>query len=514
MSGFNQNLLNVGATLLGGSGTGINDTSPVILRDYNHAAKTFRTNSYERAPKLKFLFHTYFEINPAAFAGFQGGRLGTSVNSSTNFGLLVKEIKLPTFSFSTVQLNQYNRKRIIQTKIKYDPVEVTFHDDNGDIINGLWQAYYQYYYNDSTQVGSVLQGVQGGPNNSGGTKQYNNRNIYDSSISGDDGWGFSGGQSQSTGAKVPFFKNITVFGFNQHNFTAYTLVNPLVTSFAHDSYNYSEGGGTMADRMSIDYETVVYNYGNMDGKSPGNIVTGFGDPATYDTTLSPIANQGSNQYALGQGGLVGANGGSVTSPLDGLGRIVSVAAQNAAALQSLAQTNNTNNSIPQALVAGLTEALRTAPINRNTQFSTYSYGSSPGPIGTANFPTIDARSIPPLVTEDAAITALPPPNIPTLAGANVDYSGITVGGQPTVPLPVPTIPTPTPTIPPPPIPTPPQPFPVPTPTPDPNIPLDNTSSSSATPPPPTDLVLTDAGIQNNGGGRAALGDNLFVLEAN
>ena len=40
-----------------------NDT----LRDYTHASKTFRTNSYQNTPKLKFLFHTYFETNTQAF---------------------------------------------------------------------------------------------------------------------------------------------------------------------------------------------------------------------------------------------------------------------------------------------------------------------------------------------------------------------------------------------------------------------------------------------------------------
>ena len=35
------------------------------LRDYTHASKTFRTNSYQNAPKLKFLFHTYFETSAA-----------------------------------------------------------------------------------------------------------------------------------------------------------------------------------------------------------------------------------------------------------------------------------------------------------------------------------------------------------------------------------------------------------------------------------------------------------------
>ena len=30
------------------------------VRDYTHAAKTFLPNSYQNAPKLKFLFHTVF----------------------------------------------------------------------------------------------------------------------------------------------------------------------------------------------------------------------------------------------------------------------------------------------------------------------------------------------------------------------------------------------------------------------------------------------------------------------
>ena len=32
------------------------------LRDYTHAAKTFRTNGYQYTPKFKFLFH-FFSIS-------------------------------------------------------------------------------------------------------------------------------------------------------------------------------------------------------------------------------------------------------------------------------------------------------------------------------------------------------------------------------------------------------------------------------------------------------------------
>ena len=38
-----------------------------ILRDYTHASKIFKPNSYANTPKFKFLFHTFFDINPQAY---------------------------------------------------------------------------------------------------------------------------------------------------------------------------------------------------------------------------------------------------------------------------------------------------------------------------------------------------------------------------------------------------------------------------------------------------------------
>ena len=101
--GFNQDLLNdisgiasgivgtvksvsglvnsVSDAISGANGGGASGLPNAVLRDYTHAAKTFRTNSYQYAPKLKFLFHTYFQLN-------------TAVGNENNFGLLVKEIKI------------------------------------------------------------------------------------------------------------------------------------------------------------------------------------------------------------------------------------------------------------------------------------------------------------------------------------------------------------------------------------------------------------------------------------
>ena len=46
-------------------------------------------------------------------------------------------------------MNQYNRKRLIQSKIKYQPIDITFHDDNASQITAMWDAYYRYNYADA-----------------------------------------------------------------------------------------------------------------------------------------------------------------------------------------------------------------------------------------------------------------------------------------------------------------------------------------------------------------------------
>jgi hypothetical protein len=328
MAGFFQNLL--GEDVLGGFVGGLfgND----YLRDFQHASRVFRTNGYAYSPKFKFLFHVYFEINTDLIG------LKAQFPQDAHFGLAVKSISLPGYSFSTSTHNQYNRKRIVQTKINYDDVNITFHDDNANLIRNLWYAYYTYYYKDATKRASD-------PNTSAYNQRsatdpsfvdeyatsykvydYNRRNIYDPSLMQDTDWGYIGesnlDQQTALGvtlgaSKAPFFKSIEIYGFNQHSFSQYKLINPMITSFKHDTYDYSQANGTMQHSMTLAYETVKYSEGAIDGNA---IISGgtsrtanasardFGQDY-YDTTVSPISRPGANSTILGQGGLIDAVGG-------------------------------------------------------------------------------------------------------------------------------------------------------------------------------------------------------------
>ena len=288
------------------------------LKDYAHASKTFRTNGYGLMPRQKFLFHVFFNINTGQIQALQNAYGSGDV---ATVGMMVKTIDLPNYTINVDTLNQYNRKRLVQTKIDYNPVQAVFHDDNSDLIRNMWYNYYRYYYKDSTQKynntpsisGSIgpLQTLQNG-------FDYNVNDIYSGSRQVSD-WGYVGEGYQdtniaglgSTQGKPGFFRDITIYGLSQKTFAAYVLINPMITEMRHDTYDYSQGGGTMSHTMTLRYETVKYYSGYIGGEQPSNTVPGFADPTHYDTTPSPLAHLGSTNTVFGQGGLVDAGIGFI-----------------------------------------------------------------------------------------------------------------------------------------------------------------------------------------------------------
>ena len=130
------------------------------LRDYTHASKVFATNSFELKPRFKFLFHVVFTLNVGQIPALRNAKV-FGASEIYNLSLAVKTIDLPKYNITTDTLNQYNRKRVVQTKINYDPVKITFHDDQSDLIRNMWYNYYSYYYKDPSQKYQNVNAVSG-----------------------------------------------------------------------------------------------------------------------------------------------------------------------------------------------------------------------------------------------------------------------------------------------------------------------------------------------------------------
>ena len=222
------------------------------LRDFQHASKTFRTNGYELAPRFKYLFHVSFTINTVQIPQMGGPTGAFSATDISNMGLVVKNVQLPSFEMDVKELNQYNRKRVVQTKVNYQPVQINFHDDGNDLIRNMWYNYFSYYYKDPTQAysgGGATTGTNGNAENMPNGFNYNRRDIYDQYRQGND-WGYIGENYADPNSnlsdvadqgKPPFFRDIRIYGLNQHKFVSYVLINPIITKLSEPGEGYWEG---------------------------------------------------------------------------------------------------------------------------------------------------------------------------------------------------------------------------------------------------------------------------------
>lgn len=59
----------------------------------------------------------------------------------------VASATVPGFSADTTIMNQYNKKRVIQTKLNYDPVTIAFYDTYDNEWHNLMRDYIAHYYN-------------------------------------------------------------------------------------------------------------------------------------------------------------------------------------------------------------------------------------------------------------------------------------------------------------------------------------------------------------------------------
>lgn len=249
------------------------------VKDYQHASRLFVDNNFERSPKYTWLFHVYFDLNPEFATLARDQQLAA--------GMLVKSADLPRFRVDTRTYNNYNRPSVVQSKVRYEDINISFHDDSSNIIRKLWFDYYNFYYRDmDNNYGDATGGLNDiylAPN-----KQVLGRRTQFNKF----------GYSPRAGTiKHQFINAIRIYSLHQKRFSEYTLINPIITSYRHGTHQNGQDG-TMENTMTISYETVLYAGGST------RVARGFAD-LFYDKSPSPLtpAGGGTNSI-LGPGGLV------------------------------------------------------------------------------------------------------------------------------------------------------------------------------------------------------------------
>jgi hypothetical protein len=273
-------------------------------------------------PKQKFLFHVVFNTDESLF--------DTGFNPSEKYQLnmLVKACELPKYNMSYEEKTQYNKKMYAGTRIAYEPVNITFHDDHADTVNAFWKKYYEYNIADSVGMNSDLS----------------------ISATKDDYYNFGGkarptnkfGMDTPRKRQKPYLKGIEIFVLHKQRFTSMTLVNPVIGSFSHDNLDQADGQGVMNNTMQILYETVIYKSGIVNR----NNVPGFAT-INYDNSPSPLTVLGGGTNSIfGPGGVV-----------DGIGSVIRNV-QSGNILGAILGASNTYNNAKKIRKSDVKEELK------------------------------------------------------------------------------------------------------------------------------------------------------------
>ena len=277
-----------------------NSNGPKVnLGDYQHASRLYVSNNMRLAPKFKHLYHVVLNINPQAQ---DLAKLVKQIDKR-ELNILARYSDLPKYDIQTETVNQYNRKKIIQTGVRYNPINIEFHDDNAGVTSLFWEAYFRYYYSDSNYTEKNADGTPKLSVDAYGKVSGNLNSMY----------GNSDSQVYKFGLDRPnkpqnFFTSIQIFQLHpqwgKSAYTSYTLINPYIASFQHDSVS-QENSEFSINRFSVEYEAVQYNRGYT---AIGNAPAGFAE-THYDKTPSSL----SINDASGLLGVVGTIAGAANS---------------------------------------------------------------------------------------------------------------------------------------------------------------------------------------------------------
>ena len=141
----------------------------------------------------------------------------------------VSSVTSPSFSFDTQILNQYNQKRVVQTRINYDPVTISFYDTFDNDFYRFMRGYIEHYYNTG-------DGIE-------------DQSTYDPGYTSIPINGFLTNQGftppQSNGERH-YIKQIEI---NQRGYQdqdrVFTLHRPLIVSMTGDTLDYSDSNPSL-----------------------------------------------------------------------------------------------------------------------------------------------------------------------------------------------------------------------------------------------------------------------------
>lgn len=239
--------------------------------------KLFNPYGYN-IPKQKFMYYVNFVPSNSELIDIRE-------NQRLNFS--VKRIDRLQMQYDVQELNQYNKHRLIQTRIQYQPLSFTLHDLVDETALRMIECYNRFYYGDFLNKN----------NNSW------NYDITGGAFESTPNWGLN---TNFTGNNGYFFSRIEIYEIYNQSYTQVNFINPKFTNI---------------DFQNLDQEVSQGNEVNVTFKYEGVVIEKINEFVTPEISekfgIPFVANNGNNITPFFNSGPI--NTGSFLSTLGQLG---------------------------------------------------------------------------------------------------------------------------------------------------------------------------------------------------
>lgn len=252
-----QSILGSGSGSTSNGGIEYDDQGvPLMFRDTHLASKITTSENlwYTNVPRYKFLYFVKF---------ISATTTSDTINSSSNItdlsdtSFVVSSMDKPAIDFTTMELNQYNKKRIIHTGRRYHPINCEFWDTGNNVFYYMFQKYMNFYYGDSLNDDS-----------SAWIKDVVSKKMN----TGENGWGYVI-PTDSTQTTDQFLDRIQIYEFQGGKYRCYELTNPKISTIRFDNLDYNDGRNLSKVRATLEYEGLVFYENEMDIQYNRDLIT-------------------------------------------------------------------------------------------------------------------------------------------------------------------------------------------------------------------------------------------------
>lgn len=203
-------------------------------------------------PRQRFQGYVNFVVNRSLYGETWYNEGGSAFRSQ--IGSLVRTASLPEVEFKTETKNQYNRKRIVNTGVEYQPIDIKVFDTVNNEWLTLFMKYFSYHYmNPKNKITSRDISENLAASRPGVASKFGHGSNWDSNSYG-----------YNLNLIANFFERIDYVLYHGNKGVQYSLTNPVLTRFRTGEIDYSSSE-VMEFDMTFEYESfTVYENVNFE----------------------------------------------------------------------------------------------------------------------------------------------------------------------------------------------------------------------------------------------------------